>query len=69
MQLTNGTYWNDAANWSLGKVPQPCHHVVIPSGHNVILAAGKRGYGRALEVQLNCELMVEPMGVMDIKNN
>ena len=30
-----GTSWFDPDHWSLGYIPSPCNHVIIPSGKEV----------------------------------
>jgi hypothetical protein len=64
----DGLTWSDKNNWSKSLVPQPCHEVVIPSGHNVLIPGGVTALGRTLFVDLGSELSVDPSAVMQIQS-
>lgn len=64
----DGTFWNDAANWSVGIPPDPCHDVVVPTGNNVVVPAGYEALGKTLEVELGAEVDAKPMAEMKIGN-
>lgn len=63
----DGIFWSDAANWSLGVVPETCHEVVIPSGTATVPAA-YNAVARTLTVATGAILTVVLTGVLDVQN-
>jgi hypothetical protein len=59
--------WTDILNWSLTLKPTGCHHVVIPAGKTVFLAAGQTGDAHTLDVQQGGVLTVDPQAVLNVK--
>ena len=59
--------WGDILNWSLTLKPTSCHHVVIPAGKSVLLAAGQTGDAHTLDVQQGGVLTVDPQAVLNVK--
>ncbi|NND32447.1 MAG: hypothetical protein HKN76_07640, partial [Saprospiraceae bacterium] len=59
----SNSYWHDqAAYWSLNRLPAVCDHVVIPSGSAVKIKMGETGEGYTLEVQSGGILLTETTG-------
>lgn len=66
--LGGTTSWHDGNNWDLEIIPGPCHQVVIPAPHDVLIAAPLEGLGKTLDVQDGASLETFPGAKMDIKN-
>ena len=49
----SGNWHDSAANWSLGIVPDYCHHVIIPASKDVTVQSGMLGKGYRLTVDIN----------------
>jgi hypothetical protein len=52
--------WDDPQNWDLGYVPEPCNHVVVPSGFSMV-PVSFHAIGKTLFVHLGARLEV-PVG-------
>jgi len=61
--------WHEPENWDLGIIPEPCHHVIIPSPHDVQIFGSNEGLGKTLDVQLGAGIETQVAGLMDITNN
>ena len=59
--------WNDSpSNWSLGELPDYCHHVVIPSGKNITILNTEIAKGYTLTVDLNGTVTSQVGALVDI---
>lgn len=60
--------WHNPLNWDLQTVPGPCHQVVVPAPHEVLITSPLEGLGKTLDVQVGAGLEAVPGAKMDIKN-
>ena len=59
--------WNDSvSDWSLGELPDYCHHVVIPAGKNVTVLNTEIAKGYTLTVDQSGTLTSEVGAIVDI---
>ncbi len=62
----SGNWHDNASNWSLGILPDYCHHVIIPATKDVTVQSGLLGKGYRLTVDVNANFEVVPGGLLDI---
>ena len=63
----HGDWYASIANWSEGRFPTSCDHVVIPTSVSITIKDGEAGYGYTLEVPLSSALYVEGNGSLEIQ--
>ncbi len=54
----DGNWYSDTANWSLGRFPTTCDHVVIPAGDDVRMLSGEESSIYTLHVEQGAHLHV-----------
>jgi len=62
----NGNRYDSIYNWSLGKYPGDCDHVVIPSGRNVTIITDGNAAAYTLQVELGGMFETQIVAVLDV---
>lgn len=53
-----GNLWSDPSNWSLLRIPEICHDVIIPSSKSVQILTGESAICHTLDVETNATFEV-----------